>query len=708
MKRFSLACGVVAAGLLGAACSSGDDVPPPLAVESATVARKLEAALGSRIDAVDDGRTGKPYLYVAVDDGRPAVIDPKAPSLSFLAPVAADLGVASLEAELGEPTSVVPASEETAGTIRYAQHVPGTSIPVFDAELIVSTRVDGSVAFVQPTLAPRVSQLRTTPALSPSAARDALRRAVPDALDVPEPILGVSAADPTTPRLAYRADVPTAAGAVRATLDADEGTAITLVPLVSGARALAARAASYYVHAGKDEHPSRTDPAYVADAAASIVFDEGTGTMLATTDFGAVDVRSGSLTGPRVEVDLPPAPRSPTAILTCDLGEGNETSGIAVDAQSHLFNVVGAYQKRFGAASLGLGRPMTVVVHDNTKGNHGATYYALTNSIHFGDGDRGVYEVNTADPDPSATDRTSLKRPEWFRVASLATSREVIAHEVAHALLYRNIATLGEAGAINEGVADVLANQLELDTGTGRGKFWTFGEGLHYRDVPFRNLYRPSETGIDGASAAHYSQLKSPQALTTDFGNVHFNSTVVSQPWVLMAWGGFNDVSKIGVTTEIGFERATALYWETARATGLWESSIKGFARKMIAYQTGKLQQHPTRTDLTGRWVRDAVICAWTAVGALTPDETRASYGITCPTSATLETTSCANKRDGLYCDSNPKMDGSFIECARAAIKSGFQCPSGTFCHRKTGSFDSPALTDERGKPICYPEPQAL
>ena len=38
----------------------------------------------------------------------------------------------------------------------------------------------------------------------------------------------------------------------------------------------------------------------------------------------------------------------------------------------------------------------------------------------------------------------------------------------------------------------------------------------------------------------------------------------------------------------------------------------------------------------------------------------------------------------------------------------GFQCPSGAFCHRKTGSFDSPALTDASGKPMCHPGPQPL
>jgi hypothetical protein len=231
---------------------------------------------------------------------------------------------------------------------------------------------------------------------------------------------------------------------------------------------------------------------------------------------------------------------------------------------------------------------------------------------------------------------------------------------------------------------------------------------MHYRGLPTRNFYRPSEPTAEGPTAPHFTQMKSTFPTAPDSGNVHFNSTVISQPWLLMAWGGFNEVSKLGVTTEIGFDRATQLYWETVRGTGAWESSIKGFARKMISYQTGKLQQHPTRTDLTGRWVRDAVICSWTAVGALTPEETKASYGIVCPSSSTLDTTSCANKRDGLYCDSNPKLDGSFIQCERGSIKQGFQCQTGSYCHRKTGSFDSPALTGPDGRGTCFPEPQPL
>ena len=679
MKKLSLMCGLVAAGLLGAACSSGGDEPAAFPVEPQTIAQKLEATLGSRIDAVPDGRTGMPYLYVAVDNGKPAVADTNAPSLAFLSSVASDLGVSSLENELGEPTSVVPATEETAGTARYAQHVPGTELPVFDAELVVSTRLDGSVAFVQPSLAAGLAQVRTTPALSSGAARDTIRRVVADASDVEEPRLGVSALDLAQPRLAYRADVLTPSGGMRATIDANDGSVISVVPLAPSARALAAKAASYYAHAGTNEHPSRTDPNYVPNAAGPIVFDEGTWSLRATTDFGVVNVRNRSLAGAVVHVVPPPSPRSPTQILTCDLGDGDETPGVAVDVQGHVLNAMGAFQKRFGRIKPdALGRPLELVVHDNSKGRDNAFFSSLTNSIHFGDGRRGVFEVNNPDPDPEAVDprfpniKPSLGRPDWFRFRSAATSPEIVAHELAHAIVFRatgGTGVVGEAGAIAEGVADVLANQAMIDNAEPGARFWLYGEDQHYRGLATRNLYRPSDPGADGATAAHWSQLRSVSPLAADGGNVHFNSTVVSQPWLIMGWGGYNEVSKLGVTAEIGLDRATTLYWETVKATTLWENSIKGFARKMISYQTGTLQQHPTRTDLQGRWVRDAVICAWNAVGVLTPEETKRSYGISCPSSSTLDTTSCANKRDGLYCDSNPKIDGSFIECERGAIK---------------------------------------
>lgn len=714
MKRFSIGCGLVAVGLLGAACSDGGDGPAPFAEAPETLSRRLAVLLGSRVDAVVDGRTGKPYLYVALDDGKPGIVDVKSPSISFLAPLAADLGVSSLEKELGEPTSIVPASEETAGTLTYAQHVPGTNVPVFDTELVVSTRLDGSVAFVQPTIASGLARVGVNPAVSAGAARDALRRAVANAIDVEEPILGVSAHDLTNPRLAYRADVTTASGSIRATIDANDAKVIALEPRTRLGVDLAAAAASYYDHPPA-AHLSQTDPRYVASAAYVVPYDDTNRRLRGPSAFGMLEFRNSTVFGAPVTVETS---SQLGRALTCDKRGGEDASGIAVDAYHNVSRVLEAYRQRFGIMKLDpLGRSLTVVVHDNTLGKANAYFEPATFSIHFGDGERGVYEPNTPDPD-SATidprypnDKKGLSRKGWFKSASAATSVEIVAHEVGHVFadhVSGGMSAVGEGGAISEGVADLFASQVALDINGPTSRFWLYAEDQHYRGLPARNLFRPSEAAVFGPTAAHFTQMKSTSPAAEDWGNVHYNSTVISQPWLLMSWGGFNDVSKLGVTTEIGFERATRLYWETVKATRPWESSIKGFARKMISYQTGKLQQHPTRTDLQGRWVRDAVICAWTAVGALTPAETKASYGITCPSSSTLETTSCANKRDGLYCDSNPKLDGSFIECERASIKRGFQCASGSYCHRKTGSFDSPALTDASGRPTCFAEPQPL
>ena len=714
MNRFSLGCGLVAVGLLGAACSDGGDAPAPFAEAPEPLARKLEVMLGSRVDAVVDGRTGKPYLYVAVDDGKPGIVEAKSPSIAFLAPLATDLGVSSFEKELGEPTAILPASEETAGTLRYAQHVPGTNIPVFDAELVVSTRLDGSVAFVQPTIASGIARLGVIPALSVGAAREALLRAVADGIDVEEPTLGVSAKELKNPRLAYRADVTTVSGSIRATINANDGQVIALEPRARLGVELAAAAALYYDHP-PGAHLSWTDPRHDASAAHVVPYDDATRRLRGPSAFGMLEFRTGTVFGSPVIVQTL---SQMGGALTCDERDGDDASGIAVDAYHNLSRVLEAYRQRFGVMKLDpLGRPLTVVVHDNTLGRANAYFEPATFSIHFGDGQRGVYEPNTPDPDPATidprypNDKNGLARKRWFKFASPATSLEIVAHEVGHAFADHGsggMSAVGEGGAIGEGVADLLASQVALDIGGPTSRFWLYAEDQHYRGLPTRNFFRPSEAAIYGPTAAHFTQMQSTSPAAYDWGNIHYNSTVVSQPWLLMSWGGFNEISKLGVTTEIGFDRATRLYWETVKATSPWESSIKGFARKMISYQTGKLQQHPTRTDLQGRWVRDAVICAWTAVGALTPQETKTSYGITCPSSSTLETTSCANKRDGLYCDSNPKLDGSFIECERGAIKRGLQCASGSFCHRKTGSFDSPALTDANGRPACFPEAQPL
>ncbi len=172
-----------------------------------------------------------------------------------------------------------------------------------------------------------------------------------------------------------------------------------------------------------------------------------------------------------------------------------------------------------------------------------------------------------------------------------------------------------------------------------------------------------------------------------------------------MAYGGFNDHSRLGVTAEMGLEPAKWLVWNTLHAIGGAET-MRMLADKMIVYQIGKQLGHPTRTDLSPYWVKHSIICAWTAVGVISPEEARAFHGVTCPSAKSLKT-DCAGKANGTYCDPDPKHDYASYTCKYGSISKGDQCATGQFCHRTTGSFDSFARTDANGKVQCFTEPQS-
>jgi hypothetical protein len=260
----------------------------------------------------------------------------------------------------------------------------------------------------------------------------------------------------------------------------------------------------------------------------------------------------------------------------------------------------------------------------------------------------------------------------------------------------------GESGALQEGLADILAAYAQENITQNSSGLFSFAEGLRSDKKPYRHYLHPS-WGVDGG-AVHYSK-KRPVTEKRDQGNTHFNSTLVSQAWALMAYGGYNDYSHFGVTAEINLERAKWLVWNSLHAIH-GAATIRAFADAMITYQVGKQPGHPTRTDLSPYWVKHSIVCAWTAVGVIPPEQALAFHGVTCP-SATSAKASCRGKADGTYCDPDPKLDYASYTCKNGSTVKGKQCVTGQFCHRTTGSFDSFAKTDANGDSQCFTEPQS-
>jgi Zn-dependent metalloprotease len=106
-------------------------------------------------------------------------------------------------------------------------------------------------------------------------------------------------------------------------------------------------------------------------------------------------------------------------------------------------------------------------------------------------------------------------------------SPDVIEHEYGHRIIEfycPNLSYQGEAGAINEGLADSFACAEE-------GKNWTIGEG---GGAPLRDLANPHSITWDGTHP--YPEKRSEEVTTfEDNGGVHINATIVGHASYLMA-----------------------------------------------------------------------------------------------------------------------------------------------------------------------------
>lgn len=702
MNKVALVLGGISLGLLAAACSgSAESTPFPEAPADNSVATRLAELTGARWET-DVDANGHPALFYALDDGHPVLPNAKDPKevLGFLEPVRDNLGFArSFAEELDGGVVATEAAEDRLATMSFAQHVPGTKVPVFDGSLTAGVRADGSLAFVNAHVARHLDQIRPVPAFDMDAARAKLK-ALPGVtlIEGNEPMLGVSSPDPDAPVLVYRTMVAGPDGGHQIDLDAQTGAVVADMPLTSSGTVNAFGAEERYL----DSDPKkRADARYPVEADTTwgytvlggngpigriTMLSYGTGLPLPV--FGT-DEGNGTY-----RFDYNPTPDSAVA---------GSTEQTAVNAFYNVSRSARYFKQAFDLSAWADTRT-EIQVHRNTtttpngtvipnRGN--AVFDPSNSSIRIGDGIMN-------------SDETA------WSIQSPATNVEFIAHEYSHGVIFaitsgrtrgQGLVPLyfkGEAGAINEGVSDILAAYAQENITQNSSGLFSFAEGLRSDNKPYRHFLHPS-WGIDGG-AVHYSTKRSVTE-ERDQGNTHFNSTIVSQAWALMAYGGYNDYSHLGVTAEIGFERAKWLFWNSLHAIH-GESTLRMFADAMITYQVGLQPGYPTRTDLSPYWIKHSIVCAWTAVGVISPEHALALHRVTCPSSLAVKA-SCAGKVNGTYCDPNPKLDYASYTCKNGSIVKGKQCVTGQFCHRTSGSFDSFAKTDANGEAQCFTEPQS-
>lgn len=711
MKRTSaLALLLAASAVALAACSAGDDGPPPLPVVAPTsVTDHLSLLTGARWAANPHPVTGKPSLFLSLDDGRPVLAsatDPKE-ALAFLEPLRDGLGVHEPLANELTGVVVTKATASSLGVLRFEQHVPGTDIPVFDGAVLVGVAHDGRLAYVESWAASGLDAFDATPGITLERAVEIAKSVAPGAEIVTgayQPTLGVRATDPDHPVLVFRISL---SGGGSRRIDVDAKTGAILSNEVTSIGGVANLTSSQALLPPGDRRLAVGKALQVQVTGTNIGGPIDSGELVVREDIPACakdNVAAASSHPIPFVPGLGPLPgtadlRLPTR---CDHDGGRErTQGIAVDAAHYVERIAHYFKDQLSMPLWGCGEEVTLFLHDDTiTGN--AVY----------DPNRGLIRISDAMP------ASSKNGPRRY---SPATSLEFLAHEYTHGVIEAvtsgrlanprvrpgaGLGVRGEAGALNEGIADVFAGGIEaLLTNDGSG-LWKFAPDVRTDGKAFRDYIDPRR-GADGGTL-HFDR-KVPFDSNDDAGGIHSNSLLVTQAWALMVRGGYNKHSKLGVTAELELPLSIRLFWETLASMAGPTATIRGFAEKMLHHQReGIPALNASQTNLQKGWVKHSLVCAWTAVGVIPPGEAKSRYGVICPTDGSeTAAPSCEGRANGVYCDSRPTHDYNAFECKNGSIKVGAQCPSGKYCHLTKGTYKSFAKTGPDGRATCFDEPQA-
>ncbi len=128
-------------------------------------------------------------------------------------------------------------------------------------------------------------------------------------------------------------------------------------------------------------------------------------------------------------------------------------------------------------------------------------------------------------------------------------SLDIVGHEITHGVVQHSadLAGVYEAGALNEGFADIFGEAVERYA-TG-GNDWKIATQVHPAG-PFRSIINPNSTGNpDTYLGAYWDPLE----------EVHNNSTVASKWFYILSQGetGSNDFAQSYCVTGIGFDKAS-------------------------------------------------------------------------------------------------------------------------------------------------------
>lgn len=656
--------GLVGLGLVVGACGGGEE-PAPFATDpSVDLSQALAEQTGASILTLRDDQ-GHAYGYVATDTGRALAQGSasEADLRGFLGTLGDDVGLGTQATTAKSLGAMQGAGGAGGSAIRLRKVVPGTDVPLLDESVSVGLREDGSFAFLS-TGATQVAAFDVTPALDAEAAKEkALARAGQDATVPEAPVLGVTTTG-EAPRLVYRFDMADAEGSLR--VDVDAKTGVVVNEGRTDLHALAYSAESYF-------HSS--DNRRIANATLECGIKNGK--LVRETRGGRVELfdykSRAAITAKSVAEDVP-------YVADIDAPKGTLTpfaAGAAVNAQFYIGNAADFFATSLvGTFGRSDGR-IPVYVHRSNLA-HGAQYVPSSNVIEIGDGAQAQGSLTYSDYTP-------------------ALAYDMMAHETAHGLLYNRGLTVAlpdsanyvESRALHEGLADVFAMAAESAGGAGvmgletkwSTEMLSFGAKARPRSAKaYRNHLHPMDADSNELTTGH-KKTDEPTAAPTR--KAYFRSGLVSHAFALMAYGGVNETSHIGVDAPLGI--STAFYSFAIGSMFLGKNvTIQNLAHATI----GVLALPSNRTNAA---------CAWVAVGVLSKEDALGSYGATCH--EFTDSASCTGMKDGIYCSATSTF--SSYTCKKGQIAGGEQCLKTQYCQRTGGSYASPAQLDATGHITC-------
>ncbi len=690
-----------------AACSGGSDAPP-LGNATPDLASRLEADLGAPVFV--DAAPRRPFILAKSRTRIMASGSRRAEALlTWISGYASELGV--------EPRDLRVEGEgiDLAGLhhVRLGGIVP-SQVRADGAGLEILTDEEGHFVSMLGHLPPpglsyaplisadqaRASALARSEELAPGL-EDQVRATE---LELWSPEGPVSAEDA---RLAHRVET----GHLTVWIDALAGVVLAAVPNEAGVLALSAEDA-FRPKVGNDMNPFRK-PGKKLDIEVTAL---GSGQFRLATTTTPSHLEASVFTG----FGPGGAPRS-SATLTSDkpdqwddrslayqgkgkdIGHANLADQVAVDA---IFNVNLAdrfFRDHLGRGpvvgnDLAFGDRIDVVVHTNfsirkgqeSPSRNNAFFNRADKKLYFGDG-------------TMVFDNNYLEEPTQMLPPALAL--DVVAHELTHAFVDGRMGQTGQAGALEEGLADVIGQLFEREVDRKARpdllgeRIWARGQegrnlahperGVRYKDTP-----RPNHVDtMECMKVVGARKVPEPPTDDNDRGCIHANSLVASHAWHLMSFGGLNMQSQVQIDLPLP-ETFSNVLWLSLLGLRSSPGWLPPPARDFLS--AARLQVAATLALYP--WGLPAVGCAWLAVGVLPASEV-AALGVKC---RVLTVEECAGKADGWYC--NEKYGFSSYRCMGGQLKDGGQCPSETLKQSRVCSVQDPGTRRARlvdGRPAC-------